>query len=289
MRLPAEQARRPRTVIQWTDEGTAARVPHFLSDDAPPYRALGFAALLGIVSIVAVVAAFQFQRQGGFPDVGPLVEQARASTTIDQTDGNALMAASADAKPSATATGLAGTQSAERSAKPAPLAREAAPEPSVQAAAAPSEQTETIGPIALAVDPSPLETADPRWSAAQTPPVIVSNEAEERPAEPGLMALVPEEKPIKVPTPIAAPRQDATQVAAVAVTPKRMAEKVDVGLASAQVRSAVFLRARPADGAKVLVTVPRGAKVQIASNCRHWCSVTYQGKTGFIYKSFLSR
>jgi len=25
----------------------------------------------------------------------------------------------------------------------------------------------------------------------------------------------------------------------------------------------------------------------LAPGCRHWCKVTYQGRTGFIYKSFL--
>jgi uncharacterized protein YraI len=49
------------------------------------------------------------------------------------------------------------------------------------------------------------------------------------------------------------------------------------------------LRARPADGSKVLVTIPRGTNVQVDPGCRHWCAVTYNGKRGFVYKSFLSR
>jgi uncharacterized protein YraI len=37
------------------------------------------------------------------------------------------------------------------------------------------------------------------------------------------------------------------------------------------------------------VTIPRGSQIQVAAGCRHWCAVTYDGRRGFVYKSFLSR
>lgn len=290
MRVPAQQARRPRTVIQWNDDGGASRIPHFLSDDAPPYRALSFAAILGIVSILAVVAVIQFQRQGGFFNVGPLVEPANASATsgaeepaLTQTD-----VASAAVTQQAATTSRSARAPSPQPEQPAPavttsdVAVAAVPNSAEPAAARP----QAAAAQGQAMEPAPLAVADPRWPDDQ---ITVPMALLEQPKKGNdLLAFAPEATPVPAPRPAATPRQDATIVAAVEKAPKLADVRSSPG-ASAQVRSAVFLRARPADGAQVLVTVPRGAKVQIASNCRHWCSVTYQGKTGFIYKSFLSR
>ena len=84
MSIPAGQLRKSR--IQWHDDGSPQRARNAFMADGSPYRALGLAAILGALSIAAVVAVIQFQRQGGLPDVGStLVEQAQASPAAEQT------------------------------------------------------------------------------------------------------------------------------------------------------------------------------------------------------------
>jgi len=51
----------------------------------------------------------------------------------------------------------------------------------------------------------------------------------------------------------------------------------------------VNLRAGPSDDARVLMVVPARAKIQAAKDCAYWCEVVYEGKRGFIYKSFIAR
>jgi SH3-like domain-containing protein len=101
------------------------------------------------------------------------------------------------------------------------------------------------------------------------------------------LALLPVEMPESSPRPQAAPRDANPAVAAI----DRAAEPAPANVlksGNARVKSGVNMRARPASGAKVLVTVPRGTTLQVEANCRHWCAATYKGQSGFIYKSFLS-
>ncbi len=53
-----------------------------------------------------------------------------------------------------------------------------------------------------------------------------------------------------------------------------------------RVKKHVNLRSGPADEAKVLTVVPAKASVNVLS-CKGWCEVEYQGKRGWIYKSFI--
>ncbi|HEY9056412.1 MAG TPA: SH3 domain-containing protein [Aurantimonas sp.] len=57
---------------------------------------------------------------------------------------------------------------------------------------------------------------------------------------------------------------------------------------TATVKVAVNMRAKPANGAKILTVLPKGRTVEII-NCDMWCEVSADGKRGFIYKSFVSR
>jgi uncharacterized protein YraI len=49
----------------------------------------------------------------------------------------------------------------------------------------------------------------------------------------------------------------------------------------------VNMRAGPDDGAQVLMVVPALAEIEAEDGCG-WCEVAYQGRTGYIYKSFIS-
>lgn len=50
---------------------------------------------------------------------------------------------------------------------------------------------------------------------------------------------------------------------------------------------AVNLRAGPSKRSKVLDVVPANATILAEADCQHWCSVVYEGRNGYIYKSFI--
>jgi len=55
---------------------------------------------------------------------------------------------------------------------------------------------------------------------------------------------------------------------------------------AATVRQAVNLRAAPNNGGAVMMVVPASAAIEAEADCG-WCEISYQGRTGFIYRSFI--
>lgn len=49
----------------------------------------------------------------------------------------------------------------------------------------------------------------------------------------------------------------------------------------------VNMRTGPADDAEIMVVVPALAEIQAETDC-NWCSVSYDGQQGYIYKTFIS-
>ena len=56
---------------------------------------------------------------------------------------------------------------------------------------------------------------------------------------------------------------------------------------AARVTAAVNMRSAPRKGAGVLAVVPAGSAVQVVS-CDGWCKVSWDGRQGFVYKSYLA-
>ena len=54
-----------------------------------------------------------------------------------------------------------------------------------------------------------------------------------------------------------------------------------------RIKSAVNMRTSPKKGASVLGVVPAGASVNVMS-CDQWCNITWNGKSGWVYKTFLA-
>jgi hypothetical protein len=54
------------------------------------------------------------------------------------------------------------------------------------------------------------------------------------------------------------------------------------------VNTDVRLHTGPSNGSRSIGVVPRKATVQVLS-CQGWCKVSYEGKEGFVFKSFLGR
>lgn len=63
----------------------------------------------------------------------------------------------------------------------------------------------------------------------------------------------------------------------------------DVPLAPARTNAWVNMRAGPDNDAEVLTVVPGGAELRARTGCAHWCEVVYEGRRGYIYKSFIRR
>jgi uncharacterized protein YgiM (DUF1202 family) len=146
---------------------------------------------------------------------------------------------------------------------------------STAAAGAPTDIAELRGtPVAadaatLAAGGKP-EAAEPAEFAALTP------EAEPEPAatesEPETAAADPQPPP--APEDPAAPERPQ-------VTALPGADPI-----AATVTTHVNMRAAPENDAGVVRVVPAGARVNVLA-CEIWCQVTYEGKTGWIFRDFI--
>ncbi|WP_189343239.1 MULTISPECIES: SH3 domain-containing protein [unclassified Mesorhizobium] len=56
--------------------------------------------------------------------------------------------------------------------------------------------------------------------------------------------------------------------------------------ANGRILRAVTMRSGPKKGAAAIVTVPAKASVQVM-NCKRWCEIVYNGKHGWVYKSYV--
>jgi len=67
----------------------------------------------------------------------------------------------------------------------------------------------------------------------------------------------------------------------------KTASKGGVTAGAARVTSAVNMRSGPRKGAGVLGVVPAGSNVKVLS-CDGWCQISFNGRKGWVYKSFLA-
>ncbi len=124
-------------------------------------------------------------------------------------------------------------------------------------------QPETAAVAGIVPDPGPT---------AAIPPAL--------PAE--ITAFAPQPRP-------AAPAEQPARNDAPTATARAQPEPRANGSAmrAATVRQAVNLRAAPNKGGQVVMVVPASAQIEAEANCG-WCEISYQGRTGFIYKSFIN-
>ncbi|WP_167458656.1 SH3 domain-containing protein [Mesorhizobium kowhaii] len=165
-----------------------------------------------------------------------------------------------------------------------------------------------------------LPANDPRWtgsqskaaSAAGTPaPGQVANQAEQAPDKAAAAFAQPaadtdastELDKVATPTAPAGSHTDGAKTAAIpAVEPqvpsdqpeaaedddsqaKAKPRKVEAA-GTGRILRAVTMRSGPKKNAAAIVTVPAKSSVQVMS-CKKWCQITYNGKTGWIYKSYI--
>lgn len=103
----------------------------------------------------------------------------------------------------------------------------------------------------------------------------------------GPTAAIPPALPAEISALAPEPRPAPPAVQAVAqAAGDGAAGRTGVGLRPAVVNRAVNMRAAPNKGGKVLMVVPGGAAIDAETDCS-WCEIRYQGRSGFIYKSFV--
>lgn len=185
--------------------------------------------------------------------------------------------------------------------KPAVEPSEVAAEPVERVTLAPEQAVETasLPPVAAPVETTAAvevdipASDDPRWGSAKTAAIRSSSEA---PAEGGELAYAADAPAAALKRTVLDDSTDDTETSAIprsrpaveADEPDR--PSADVGRAAnrtATIASSVNMRAKGAKGARVIGVIPRGATVRLV-DCDGWCEVVYEGRRGFIYKSFLS-
>ncbi|RAZ85681.1 SH3 domain-containing protein [Mesorhizobium hawassense] len=118
--------------------------------------------------------------------------------------------------------------------------------------------SKVVVPVPASEPPTTAKNADDKMDGAQT-------------------AAIPEAKP-QVPD----PQPGATDSAAQA---KPKPQKVSAA-ANGRILRAVTMRTGPKKGAAAIVTVPAKASVQVMG-CKQWCEIVYNGKHGWVYKSYV--
>lgn len=192
----------------------------------------------------------------------------------------------------------------------------------VAAAAVPqARKSDAVSPSVAAAQANvqALAANDPRWtgsqpkaaSASDAPaPSQAANQTEQAPDKPAAFAqpaadtdASTELAKVAAPSAAAGSHPDGAQTAAIPeVQPQVPAQQPaaaesDDSKAKAKPRKvaaagtgrilrAVTMRSGPKKNAAAIATVPARTSVQVMS-CKQWCQITYNGKTGWIYKSYI--
>ncbi|MER9852617.1 MULTISPECIES: SH3 domain-containing protein [unclassified Mesorhizobium] len=153
-----------------------------------------------------------------------------------------------------------------------------------------------------------LAANDPRWTGSQPKDAATSDStAPSQAADKQAAAFAQpaadtdaatELAKVAAPSAAAGNHPDGAQTAAIpAVQPQVPAAEGDDSQAKAKPRKAaaagtgrilraVTMRSGPKKNAAAIGTVPAKTSVQVMS-CKKWCQITYNGKTGWIYKSYI--
>jgi hypothetical protein len=192
----------------------------------------------------------------------------------------------------------------------------------VAAAAVPqARKSDAVSPTVAAAEANvqALAANDPRWTGSQpkaasasdlTAPSQVANRAEQTPDKPAAAFAQPaadtdataELAKVAAPPAAAGSHPDGAQTAAIPtvqpqVPPQQPTAGGDDSQAKAKPRKVaaagtgrilrtVTMRSGPKKNAAAIVTVPARTSVQVMS-CKQWCQITYNGKTGWVYKSYI--
>jgi len=196
-----------------------------------------------------------------------------------------------------------------KTTKIAPVAATVAAVAAPQAARKGDAVSPTVAAGAAAIPA--LSANDPRWTAAQSnsdPAATPSDQAptEQAAAKPSNAAAFEEPAAQSDATTqlskVAAPAKDNAETAAIPPKPqlpdaqssaaaddaeaKAKPQKVAAAAGTGRILRTVTMRTSPKKNAAAMGTVPAKTSVQVVS-CKKWCQIVYNGKRGWIYKSYI--
>lgn len=128
--------------------------------------------------------------------------------------------------------------------------------------------------------------ADPRW--AQVVAAGATKSLEAMPAIPGAEKVIAKDPDETAPLALAGDARsevlspDPAETAAVA--PAKATD--EPAGREVKIKRSANLRAKPQKGGKVLGVIPAKSAVELVS-CTQWCEVVFNGKRGYVYKSYI--
>jgi hypothetical protein len=168
-------------------------------------------------------------------------------------------------------------------------------------------KTDAVSPAVVAAEAEipALAPNDPRWTGPKTTSGQMAGQAEKTADKPSIAAFADpaaKNKAAALFAKVAAPSKAATDDEQTAAIPapkpqlpaatqgdgsqaKVEAEKVSAA-DTGRILRAVTMRTGPKKSAAAIVTVPAKTSVEVMG-CKKWCQIVYNGKRGWIYKSFI--
>jgi hypothetical protein len=151
------------------------------------------------------------------------------------------------------------------------------------------ERLQADGTVPAAEDLKPTDavvtsTVAPRQTVASSPAPEMAKESAASENAPGALSdqTAADDLPVEA---------QAEKVAAVDTAAETQAPVPEPKAATAAVRRKVTthvnMRSGPDNNASVVTVVPAGGAVQVIGGCKYWCEVSFDGKKGFVYKSFI--
>lgn len=248
----------------------------------PPKKRSGF--LIAMVACTSALcggaAAFAFMANDSEPDV--------VQTASLETGGAAAASTIAAVIPEKPADIV---EPEPKKAEPAIAEPETVDTVEIQPAAAAVANVEVVMP-------APLTTDNPRWSdePTKTASLVGQNSGVDKLAEilkdvdiaeseDDVVALEEEMNPELAETAIAyAPEEEAEPTKPVRISAPSFATG---DLKAARATKWVNMRAKNNKYAAKLLVVPQNADIKADPACKHWCRVVYDGKLGYVYRTYI--
>ncbi|MER8434633.1 SH3 domain-containing protein [Mesorhizobium caraganae] len=243
--------------------------------------AVGTAALLGVAGIALWLALPANDRQAS-ASTQPLSQQSVPTIPV-KTTKIAPVTVAAVAAPQAARKGdaVSPTVAAGAAAIPALAANDprwTAPQSNSDAEATPSDQAAAEQAAAKPSDAAAYEEPSAQSDATtQLSKVAAPDAAAKDGHNHGAETAA-------IPTP--KPQLPDAQSSAAADDAQAKPQKVAAADATGRILRTVTMRTGPKKNAAAMGTVPAKSSVQVVS-CKKWCQIVYNGKRGWIYKSYI--
>ncbi len=287
------------------------RKPERVADSRAVIAGFGLLVLLGVGCAAAIVID-----QSATPDADgtrfaePAKKPVEATGFTAKTSSAQVAQKAADAPVDAAPATVTAAAARQAVAAAADSSQPAAVKPAL-ATALPAAALAAVRPVKVKSISLSLKHDDPRWAragGADADPATTDGaggkgadltafaDGDEVPATAALERFAGDETetaaigdaaaPDAAPLPTARPDDVTGGGDPASADAAKAADAADAPGRPARIRTAVNLRARPADEASVLTVVPANTRVDLIG-CKSWCEIVVGNRRGFVYKSFV--